>query len=94
MTHIVKGFFEETFPHHHVGPISVLRLDADWYEATMECLEKFYDSVVPGGTIIIDDYGAWKGCQNATNEFRRKRGITDPLIETTGEWSEVYWFKK
>jgi len=49
--------------------ICFLRLDTDWYESTKCELEKFYDSVVSGGVIMIDDYGHWQGCRKAVDEF-------------------------
>ncbi len=66
-------------PKYHVGDIlkntyvpekiAVLRLDTDWYESTKHELATFYENVVSGGFVIIDDYGHWKGCQKAVDEF-------------------------
>ncbi|MGY4280795.1 O-methyltransferase [Bradyrhizobium sp. LM2.7] len=70
--HIIKGFYEKTFSTFDiasVGPIAVLRLDADWYESTVLCLQKFWPSVVEGGIVLIDDYQTWDGCTKAVNEF-------------------------
>ena len=53
--------------------ISVLRLDTDWYESTKFELDHFYDRVSSGGLIIIDDYGWWKGCKKAVDEFLDSR---------------------
>jgi hypothetical protein len=53
--------------------ISVLRLDTDWYESTKFELDYFYDKVSSGGIIIIDDYGWWKGCKKAVDEFLDSR---------------------
>jgi len=53
--------------------ISVLRLDTDWYESTKFELDHFYDKVSSGGLIIIDDYGWWKGCKKAVDEFLDSR---------------------
>jgi len=71
--HVFEGLFEHTFPHVAAFPIAVLRLDADWYSSTMTCLEKFWDSVLPGGIIVIDDYGVWEGCTKAVHDFLSKR---------------------
>lgn len=66
-------------PQYHKGDIlkntfipkeiAILRLDTDWYESTKHELDTFYDSVVSGGVIIIDDYGHWQGCKKAVDEF-------------------------
>ena len=49
--------------------IAILRLDTDWYASTLVELEVLYDRLVPGGYIIIDDYGHWAGCRKAVDEF-------------------------
>jgi len=68
--HIVKGKVEDTIPNKGVPKsISVLRLDTDWYSSTIHELNHLYSRVVPGGFIIIDDYGHWQGAQKATDDF-------------------------
>ena len=52
-----------------VGDIAILRLDADWYASTKICLAYLFDRVVPGGFVIVDDYGTYAGCQRAVDEF-------------------------
>lgn len=76
---VYKGFFEETFPKFDPPSISVLRLDADWYESTMACLDKFWDSVLPGGLVLVDDYYTWDGCTRAVHEFLAKRRACEPV---------------
>jgi len=49
--------------------IAILRLDTDWYESTKHELDNFYDKVVSGGIVIVDDYGWWEGCEKAVDEF-------------------------
>jgi hypothetical protein len=63
-----------------VGPIGVLRLDGDWYESTKCCLDQLFDQVVPGGYIIIDDYGHWEGCRHAVDEFLAHRNLDVELV--------------
>jgi O-methyltransferase len=67
--HVHAGFFDQTLPGLTMPPIAVLRLDADWYESTMLCLESLFDKVMPGGVVIIDDYYAWDGCSRAVHDF-------------------------
>jgi O-methyltransferase len=76
---IHKGFFEDTLPRFTCPPIAVLRLDADWYESTMICLEKFWDHIVPGGLLLIDDYHVWEGCTRALHAFLAKHGATESV---------------
>jgi O-methyltransferase len=81
--HIIKGWFQDTLPIHkqEIGPIAVLRLDADFYEATKFCLDTLYDNVMSGGVVIIDDYGWFDGCRQAVNEFLRRKQIGVPLFQ-------------
>jgi hypothetical protein len=70
---------DETNIHYIVGDIlknnvypeniAIFRLDTDFYESTKFELENFYHLVSKGGYIIIDDYGHWKGCKKAVDEF-------------------------
>jgi O-methyltransferase len=74
---IRPGFFEQSFESFSVPPVVLLRLDADWYSSTMACLTKFWDFVLPGGLILIDDYYTWDGCAKAVHEFLTSKGATE-----------------
>lgn len=65
----VQGKVEETIPATLPGPLALLRLDTDWYESTRHELEQLYPLLVPGGVLIIDDYGHWKGSRQAVDEY-------------------------
>ena len=67
---VVKGWFEDTLParRDEVGPIALLRIDADWYDSVRTCLDSLLDLVVPGGFVIFDDYYDWDGCAIAVHE--------------------------
>lgn len=88
--HVVKGFFENTVPGWNT-PIAILRCDADWYSSTKCLLENMYQYVVPGGYVIFDDYGWWKGCQKAVDEFIEQNKLQVVLINTD---DTEYWFQK
>lgn len=87
------GWFQETMPRDagSVGPIAILRLDADWHASTKTCLDRLYDKVVRGGFVIIDDYGAYEGCRKAVDEFLKDRGIPAFLNRVDGDCR--YWIK-
>lgn len=72
----VKGKVEDTLPTDEISSIAILRLDTDWYESTKHELEHLFDKLVPGGVLIIDDYGHWSGAKKAVDEFLSKRGIS------------------
>jgi O-methyltransferase len=79
---LVKGWFQNTLPVYkdRIGPIALLRIDGDWYESTLCCLENLYDNVSPGGCVIVDDYGVCYGCKKAVHEFLRKKNLHPDLI--------------
>lgn len=79
----IKGWFEKTLPGYQFNtPILILRLDGDWYDSTMQCLDNLYDKVVPGGLILIDDYHTWEGCTKAVHDFLSKRNIPVKIRES------------
>lgn len=49
--------------------ISLLNIDVDVYEPTKEVLEQLWPLIVPGGIIILDDYGVFPGANKAIEEF-------------------------
>ena len=72
----VAGKVEETIPGKIPETISCLRLDTDWYESTMHELVHLYPRLVPGGVLIIDDYGHWQGCRRAVDEYIEKNSLS------------------
>lgn len=80
---IVPGWFKDTIPTIKLKEkISILRLDGDWYDSTMQCLEGFYSHVSSNGIIIIDDYYTWDGCAKAVHDFLSKNNISDRIHQT------------
>jgi O-methyltransferase len=67
-----RGWFDKTLPIRNKQPIAILRLDGDWYESIMTCLDHLYPDVVEGGLIILDDYYAWDGCARAVHDYLSK----------------------
>jgi O-methyltransferase len=64
-----KGKVEQTLPAAAPQQIALLRLDTDWYESTKHELAHLYPRLAPGGVLIIDDYGFWRGARQATDEY-------------------------
>ena len=71
----VQGKVEETIPGTMPERIALLRLDTDWYESTRHELEHLFPKLVPGGILIIDDYGHWQGAREAVDEYCEKNGV-------------------
>ena len=84
--HFIKGKVEDTLPFSKHRKIALLRLDTDWYESTKCELEILFPLLVNGGVLIIDDYGYWKGCKKAVDEYFEKENIKIFLkvIDETG----------
>ena len=78
---VVKGWFDATLPASKaaIGPIAILRMDGDTYGSTMQTLDALYDSVSPGGMVVIDDYFDFEGCRHAIYDFFAKRGISPAI---------------
>ncbi|MFL5382969.1 MAG: TylF/MycF/NovP-related O-methyltransferase [Longimicrobiaceae bacterium] len=74
----VQGKVEDTIPGTRPERIALLRLDTDWYASTRHELEHLYPALVPGGVLVLDDYGAWQGARHATDEYFAGRGL--PLL--------------
>jgi len=79
--HVYEGFFKDSFSEICVPPIAILRLDADWYDSTLLCLETFWDRLIPGALIIIDDYFDWEGCRKAVHHFLAKRKAREAISQ-------------
>lgn len=65
---IHEGWFEETVAKSDTGPIAILRLDGDLYNSTFVCLMNLFERVIPGGCVIIDDWGLI-GCKHACFKY-------------------------
>jgi O-methyltransferase len=87
----LKGWFKDTLMVAPIKELSILRLDGDLYESTMDALNALYDKVSIGGFIIVDDYNALKVCKMAIQRFRQDKKIHDELIPIDD--SSVYWVK-
>ena len=71
--HLVKGLFQDTLRIEE--PVALAHIDCDWYDSVTLCLNRIEPHVVPGGTLIIDDYNAWSGCKRAVDEYFSGRKI-------------------
>ena len=56
-------------------------MDTDFYESTKIELETLYPRLSKGGILIIDDYGHFKGCRKAVDEYFDNSKITLHYID-------------
>jgi O-methyltransferase len=88
----LEGFFQETLAGAPIEQLAVARLDGDMYESTIVALEALYPKLSPGGYLIVDDYGAVRGCREAVEDYRRANDVTEPLVRV--DWTGVYWQRR
>jgi len=71
MDHVifVEGRVEDTLPDTAPDAVALLRLDTDWYESTLHELQCLYPRITPGGVLLVDDYGHWRGARDAVDEY-------------------------
>lgn len=84
----LKGWFKDTLPNANIGALSILRLDGDMYESTMDALNALYPKLSPGGYCIIDDY-VLLNCRKAVTDYREAHGIRAPISAIDG--TACYW---
>jgi O-methyltransferase len=88
----LAGWFKDTLPVAPIETISVLRLDGDLYESTMDALNPLYAKVSRGGFIIVDDYNTCPPCRKAIHDFRAANGITDEMVNIDNQ--SLFWRKR
>ena len=82
LIHFVKGMVERTIPGQSPDKIALLRLDTDWHSSTKHVLENLFPALVPGGVLIMDDYGHFMGARKAADDYFNERGIRMLLNRT------------
>lgn len=75
----ISGWFSDTLPTAPIDKLAIMRLDADYYQSTMDALTNLYPKLSVGGWVILDDYGHPLGCRQAVGEFRERNDIADPI---------------
>lgn len=70
-----RGWIPQSFASFALAPIKFVHVDVDMYEPTKASLEFFWNSVVPGGCIVVDDYNhaVFEGATRAVDEFLRDK---------------------
>lgn len=87
----LEGWFRDSLPQAPIEKLAVMRLDGDLYESTMDALSALYPKLSEGGFVILDDYNAVAGCNDATHEYRDAMGIEDRLTPIKG--GGAFWRK-
>ncbi len=86
------GWFKDTLPTAPVEQLSLMRLDGDMYESTIQAIEPLYPKLSPGGFCIIDDFGSHASqAGQAIHDYRAAHGITDEIVQI--DEFGAYWRK-
>ena len=64
---LVKGLLQDTLAVD--APVAFAHIDVDWYEPVRVSLERIVPRLVPGGSVVLDDYFDWGGCRKAADEY-------------------------
>lgn len=77
---LIEGNILDTVPQftmqNPAQKIALLHIDVDVYEPTKVILEQFWNKLVPGGILMLDDYGTVEGETKAVDEFFKDKNIT------------------
>lgn len=82
MVRLVQGDVAHTLSKTQTMQIALLRLDTDFYDSTLAELDHLYPRLMPGGILIIDDYGHWRGARKAVHDYfaRTDHGFQLPML--------------
>ena len=84
------GWFKDTLPTAPIEALSVMRLDGDMYESTIQAIEALYPKLSKGGFCIIDDFGSHSSqAGQAVLDYRKANGIDDEIHDIDG--FGAYW---
>lgn len=84
--HLVKGSVPETLGSVEIGAVSYLSLDMNCAPPELAAAEYFWDRLVPGGMILLDDYGfvSYEDQKRGFDQFAARHGI-EVLALPTGQ---------
>mmetsp|Transcript_37124 Transcript_37124/g.90246 ORF Transcript_37124/g.90246 Transcript_37124/m.90246 type:complete len:327 (-) Transcript_37124:321-1301(-) len=91
--HFVKGTFSESVRpwYNRSDPVSVLRLDANFYDSYQEVLYALYENVPVGGIVIFDDIMSHDDVMRCWKEFSADHGLKEELVQIDNSCA---WFRK
>lgn len=77
---LIAGDIIKTLPAYLTAKphtkVALLHIDVDVYLPSKVALEHLYPALVPGGIIVLDDYGTVEGETRAVDEFIALHGLT------------------
>jgi O-methyltransferase len=87
------GWFKDTLPTAPIERLSLMRLDGDMYESTIQAIEALYPKLSPGGFCVIDDFGSHASqAGQAIHDYRTANGIDEEIVPI--DPFGAYWRKR
>ena len=77
-TKIIRGAVPETLPEVDSDQIAYLSVDMNCIQPEIDALNYFWEKMVPGGIIVLDDYGYGNITNDqrlAHDEFAHSKGV-------------------
>lgn len=84
---IVRGVVPQSLAEHPIGRVAYLSIDMNNAASEIAAAEYFWDKLVPGAVVVLDDYAysrQFLAQHNAFNEFCERKG-TSVLALPTGQ---------
>ena len=89
---IKEGVFPATTEGMNENLYSLVHIDADLYQSTIDALDYFYPKLNQAGAIVIHDYNHnWDGVKKAVDEFEQK--IPEIFVELPDMYGSVILIK-
>jgi hypothetical protein len=87
----LPGWFKDTLPQAPIKKLSLIRLDGDMYESTIDGLTYLYPKLSPQGFLIVDDFENIPACRQAVLDYRKNHQIKEKIIPI--DKNGIYWQK-
>jgi O-methyltransferase len=81
---LVRGLVPDTLKEVNITKVAYLHIDMNIAAPERDAMEFFWDKVVPGGVILLDDYGflTFRPQYDSANEFARSKGVMIATLPT------------
>jgi len=78
---LVRGRVPDTLPGAGIGKVCYLSIDMNIVAPEIAAIEYFWDKLVPGAAVVLDDYGwaYYRPQKDAMDEFARRKNV--PIME-------------
>ena len=91
--HVVEGIFPESFHNINIKKnISMAHIDVDTYISAKNSFEFISEKLLPGGLIILDDYGGW--FTDGVTKFGEELKNNNSYISVPNHLGQLLIFKK